>query len=213
MSEVNYKNQLAAEQARQEQDARERQEDAEWSKIVEIYDLADHEANRNVVAGYCAPDDITLSAFEFMVANGAAEQRLDWKPQKGALINQIIDLLTDPTERRHTQFTLKQERSKMSTWSTAQLRERLRKLQYAQSIAPKTADQIRADLKAHRAAQETNPKFPGWPRLPKSVVKPGTVTSVLLDAAYIRDLSSFEIRRLNEIYSPEQINARIAGRA
>jgi len=51
----------------------------------------------------------------------------------------------------------------------------------------------------------------GYPTYPKTVVRPGTVRAVPRDAAYLRSLDVWELRKENRLYGVEAVNKRLRG--
>jgi hypothetical protein len=82
------------------------------------------------------------------------------------------------------------------------------KRQIAHEMRQMTTPELKNELKAMRAAQEG--KYTGYPDLPQEMVPAGKVRAVTVDAAYIRGLSPFELRRLCRVYSVQQVNNRLA---
>jgi len=89
---------------------------------------------------------------------------------------------------------------------------RYEELKLKQQMARKSAPELRADIAAIRKSENRDNPFPGWPRLPKQIVRPGTVRAIPLDAAYIKNLDAFSLKRLMAVYGP-WVNARLNGTA
>ena len=66
-----------------------------------------------------------------------------------------------------------------------------------------------APLSEHYKALEDSRINYGSPQMPKEVYQDGKLIS--LDAATIRNMHPFEIKRLIRIYGSDQVNARLRG--
>jgi hypothetical protein len=70
------------------------------------------------------------------------------------------------------------------------------------------------EAKPHSEVQQiaasNRPNY-GYPQLPKQIVRPGTVRAVPLDAAYLRGLDTYELKKNIRLYGLEQVNSRLAG--
>jgi hypothetical protein len=139
---------------------------------------------------------------------------------KQELIQRILELIASKNGGRDGKYSalkvnggsseLDMERTKISHWSIPQLTERLEEIVRKQTLAPKPVGELKRFVaNAHADTR----KYPGFPTLGKTIVRPGTVRAIALDANYIKGLDTYELRRIIRIYSAEQINARLAGRS
>jgi hypothetical protein len=113
--------------------------------------------------------------------------------KKSEVIEEILSLLS--AHSRRDEFMLKSERIRMAHMSLDALQSRLAELKFKINAPPV------ATLKAFVAdARADTRKYSGFPELDKSV-----------DAAHIKNLSTFELKKLIRVYSVQQVNARLRG--
>jgi hypothetical protein len=132
---------------------------------------------------------------------------------KSDLIDTICSLIASTNggrDGKYDEFNLKSEKIRMSHWTISQLTNRLEEIMRKQILAVKSASELKQIVAEARADTR---KYPGFPTLGKTIVRPGTVRAVPLDAAYIKALDSFELKRFVRLYSAEQVNDRLAGRS
>jgi hypothetical protein len=127
---------------------------------------------------------------------------------KAALIDGICDLLRSPDgtgrEGKYSNFNLTALRKQMEHWEISALTARRDEIVRAQRMVKQPLPELKQIVReAHTD--------PGFPRLPKTIVPAGQVVAVPLDAAYIKKLEPWEIRRLSRIYGQAAVNARLAG--
>jgi len=145
--------------------------------------------------------DLFLSALD---ENPDAMSMLATRSQKVThrqLMEQIIDLLR-AKGKGHDEFSLRNEQRKLTMMSVSDLRARLATLQANAKMAA-------APLSEHYKALEDSRINYGSPQMPKEVYQDGKLIS--LDAATIRNMHPFEIKRLIRIYGSDQVNARLRG--
>jgi hypothetical protein len=126
---------------------------------------------------------------------------------KASLIDEISSLIASANDGRDGKYdahTLKQERAKMQHWTLPQLTQRLEEVQRRQVLSTKTATELRQIVQSAH-------KYTGYPKLGTSVVRPGTVRAVVLDAAYLRGLDVWELKKYCRLYGEAQVNARLRG--
>jgi hypothetical protein len=162
-------------------------------------------------------DDLTESDLDFMYGNLESQigkQRVPTEPeQREELIEQICSLIASANNGRdgkYDEFNLKSERTRMSHWTIPQLTNRLEEVMRKQTLVVKTTSELKQIVaEAHTDTR----KYPGFPTLGKTIVRPGTVRPVPLDAAYLKSLDSWDLKRFVRTYSAAQINDRLAGRS
>jgi hypothetical protein len=119
------------------------------------------------------------------------------------LTEQIIELLA-AKGKGHDVFTLKQEEKRLTMLSIPALRARLADLQIKAKMASIPVPALKAFVKD---AHTDKRKYPGFPELPKTVWN-GTA-HVPLNAAAIKAMDAWEIRKYSRLYSQQQLNDRI----
>lgn len=125
---------------------------------------------------------------------------------KAALIAKIMDLL-EATNNKHWQVphNVQTERTKMQFWSLEQLTARLDEVSRAQTINAMSPLERRQIVESGR-------RYVGYPQLGKTIVRPGTVRAVPLDATYLRGLDAWELKKFFRLYGTTQVNDRLADR-
>jgi len=151
------------------------------------------------------PDDFEY-ALETMPTT-ISRQRVPTEAEtKTELIQKIISALQSTNNQFwHDSFNVQSEKTKMSFWSVEELIARLDEVKRAQNLNAKPTSELKQILVAAR-------QYRGFPTLGKTIVRPGTVRAVPLDAAYLQGLDSWELRKFCRLYGTEQINDRLAGK-
>lgn len=160
-------------------------------------------------------DELTEADFDFAYGNlygnlgdkVLATQRVPTAEEtKAALIDKIIERL-QTTNNKHWQIphNVQIERAKMQFHSIEQLTARLDEIVRAQTLNALSPEERQKIVVEGR-------RYTGYPQLSKTVVRPGTVRAVPQDAAYLRSLDLWDLKRLCRLYGTEQVNARLAGR-
>jgi hypothetical protein len=127
---------------------------------------------------------------------------------KAALIDKIANLIASTNggrDGKYDQHQLKTERGKMAHWSVQQLTDRLDEVVRRQTLAAKPIAELHKIVEAGR-------KYQGYPTLGKTKVPPGKVRAVAVDAAYLKSLDPWELKKLVRLYGIDQVNDRLAGK-
>ena len=151
--------------------------------------------------------------FEYAVQNidtkGVRQHVPTPEETKAALIDKICSLLTsaDGTGRdgKFDSHSLNAERTKMNFWTVPQLTTRLEEVIRKQQLSKAPIGELQKIVQSGR-------RYEGYPQLGQSIVRPGTVHAVALDAEYLRDLDSWDLKRLCRLYGISQVNDRLAGK-
>ena len=126
---------------------------------------------------------------------------------KTALIDKICGLIASSNggrDGKHGEFSLNTERAKMVHWSVEALTDRLNEVVRKQQLNAQPIGELKRIVVEAR-------RYTGYPQLAKTVVRPGTVRAVALDAAYLRGLDGWELKKYTRLYGMDQINARLRG--
>ena len=159
-----------------------------------------------------ADDEFTPADLDFALGNMLDRLQLATQliptPEetKADLIDKIIERL-QTTNNKHWQVphNVQIERAKMQFHSLEQLTARLDEIVRAQTLnalSPEERQKIVVDAR----------RYTGYPQLGKTIVRPGTVRAVPLDAAYLRGLDAWELKKYTRLYGLTQINDRLAGK-
>ena len=184
--------------------------------VVKHPEFYDCEANRNMLFGTYGymdfTDPLSESDLDFAYGNLKTHLALQHVPTpeetKAALIDKICSLIASSNEGRDGKFdshNLNTERTKMNFWSIQELATRLEDVMRKQSLASKPIGELQQIVQSAR-------KYVGYPQLGKTVVPPGTVHAVNLNAAYLQSLDAYALKRLCRLYGIEQVNNRLAGK-
>jgi len=127
---------------------------------------------------------------------------------KEQLREEILTLLASKNGGRDGKFdayNLRSEEIRMKSWSLDALRARLNEIKVKQKMTVAPVSVLKTFVAESR--RDTS-RYPGFPQMPKEVWQDGK--TVPLNAATIKAMSSYEIRRLARIYSDRQLNTRLA---
>ena len=195
----------------QESAAAEQHFRRELERIYTKYGYDRHSANDSGILDLCDGDkwEVTLQNFEFLRANNAAaiDERLasktPLKDQEGQVIDEIISLLVGTRDA----WALEQERKRLRRDTRYDLNWLIGRRD--ELIRIRTAEK----KPAARLAKDIKPAPLGYPKIPASYVRPGTIRAVPVDREFLvsmgkNDLESF--RRWCKIYSVEAINSLLA---
>jgi hypothetical protein len=116
------------------------------------------------------------------------------------LTDQILSLLATKG-KAHDHFTLKSERTRLSTFTIPMLRERLSDLQRGAHMAGQSIQQLKQLVADARPA-------PGPPALPRQLFENGVTVDV--NAHYLRGLDAYSLKRLCRIHGVRAVNQRLA---
>jgi hypothetical protein len=180
-------------------------------QIYEKYGYDRHSANDAGILDLCDGDkwEVTLQNFEFLRDNNqeAIDARLasktPLKDQQERVIDEIISLLVGTRD----------------AWGLDQERKRLRRdSRYDLNWLIGRRDElvrIRAAEKSSVAelAKQIKPAPLGYPKIPSSYVRPGTIRAVPVDRDFLINLSNTDpeaFRRWCKIYSFEAVNSLLA---
>jgi hypothetical protein len=126
---------------------------------------------------------------------------------KQQLIEDILMLIKSKDggkDGKFDDFSLKNEEKKMASWSLDQLRARLHEVRTRQRMAAAPVSELKAYVVEQRRDLR---KYQGYPDLPQVIWQDGR--SVRLDAAGIKSLLVYEIKRLDRLYSSAQVRDRL----
>jgi hypothetical protein len=205
MSTINYENQLAAEEAKQEAARKENESRAAFDELCNLYTLRATEANFVLFKAWAYP--LTFAAGEHLIKNKVQGFTPDLTSRE-ELIQELLEAYPQG-ERRNWGI-------RMSTWSLRQLRQEKRDQQLRASL--KTGQQAKEYLAGVRKAGQTgyfDKNGVQWPRLLKTIVPRGEIQArdtreYLLHLART-DAWTFK-NRFVLIYGNEQVDAYLQGR-
>lgn len=178
----------------------------EWQKILLRWpQMVDIEANFCICQGACHPLDLTLDSITLLLENDESfvSQLVLRDPEvnKRELIDKICEHLDEMTD---AEGVVKHRRKLMGFWSLENLRKELVRIESVANLQEKSTTQLREIVRTGRSV-------PGYPVLPREVLRPGTKKPVPLDAGYIKHLDRDSLKLLIRKYSPDAVNARLRG--
>jgi hypothetical protein len=153
-------------------------------------------------------DPLNEDDFEFALGNNPSirEYGKQHVPTKNELVEDICELLRapDPSGRggRYSSFNVESVRAKMQSWSLTQLQARKDEIIRAQALNEKPLSELKTMV------HDAQPQF-GFPKLPRSFVD--GMKAVPIDAAFLKRLPSWELKKYVRIYGEFAINVRLAG--
>jgi hypothetical protein len=161
---MTYQIDLQEREAAEQAAAKERKNSEVWEVVLRTLPLdRPGEAHFRMLLDYCQ-GELTLEKVTRFFLNpprGWTLPLVSMNKAREQLIDEICELLEDPTQRRMSAYDLRQARIRyQSTYSLGQLRARLVELLLKQAWAKKSPDEIRVELAAIRAAESnvwTNP--------------------------------------------------------
>lgn len=172
------------------------------------------EANNRMIveltADWSGPEIMpTPDAFNAMLAENGEEAlsclvRRPIEKIKQQLIDDILALLASKNggrDGKFDQFNLRSEKTRMSSWSLDALRNRLQEIRVKQQMSTQPI----AALKSFVA--DSRPNTTTYPALPKTVWN-GTA-HIPLNAATIKAMDAWEIKRYSRLYGQQQLNDRL----
>jgi hypothetical protein len=187
-------------------DKRAAQEEAAmqaWGCFVAKYPQYDGEAFLIAVREDMGDSFLTADEEDFTYA--IRTSRTEFRPariptqdeKKAELIEEIISLLA--AHSRRDKIMLKSEETRMNHWSLDALENRLSELKFKIDSVSTPISDLKSLVANSRADTR---KYPGFPDLDKSV-----------DAAHIKNLSTFELKKLIRLHSVSAVNDRLAGKS
>lgn len=127
---------------------------------------------------------------------------------KPRLIERILQLIASSNNGRDgkfDEFNLKSERLRMASWTIPALTARLEEVVRKQTLSAKPIGELQQIVQSGR-------RYVGFPQLGKTIVRPGTVRAIPLDAAYLRGFDAWELKKFCRLYGTIQVNDRLAGK-
>jgi hypothetical protein len=173
-----------------------------WERFVAKHPQYDGEAFLRVVQEEMGDSFLTAGDEDFLYAfqttrTHISPHRLPTQVEaKQDLIEEILSLLA--AHSRRDEFMLKSEESRMKHMTLGALQLRLAELKYKIGAVSTPVSTLKAFVADARADTR---KYPGFPTLEKNI-----------DAAHIKNLSTFELKKLIRVHSVQQVNDRLSGR-
>lgn len=177
----------------------------QWQKILLRWpQVLDIEANFRICQGACHPLDVSLDSITLLLENDESFVRqlvvADPETIKQALVEKIAECM----DSGEGDFAIKNRKKSLSFYTLERLREELRNAQARENLREKSAAELRQIVRQGRSV-------PGYPALPREIVRPGTKKPVSLNATYIKGLDRDALKRLIRNYSADAVNARLRG--
>ncbi len=203
---MSYQSDAAVKNASDDAAARDPLNRAAFHELIARHGLlGSGEANYKLLVDYCQ-GELTVARAEFLLANPKPGFQLYFLDERDKWIEKILALLHDPSERRFTAHDSRMERVRMQYWSRMQLKQRHDELFVKQTLAQKSAAELKADLAAVRKADES--PWPGYPRLLSTTVPRGYVQAIPT-GQHLRWLAKndlFGFKKACSLYGVDQVN-------
>ena len=209
MTTVNYESKAATEQQQKNEAAQEARNREVYFEALCRWPLKEHEANYQLLLSWSGDGALSLEKIEYLIRHKPQGFNVDATTREEIIAELAQELRDGCNIRTLSDYDWKQKVLRMGTWSLRQLREERRSMRLRRELTSTQA--ARNYLTEARAVEDT--KYPGWPRMLKTVVPRGEIFSRDFNAAYIKSLDAFELKRLIAVYGSEQVNDRLAGRS
>jgi hypothetical protein len=148
----------------------------------------------------------SLELFEAAIeANPAEFNCLHKKSEKDIradLVEEIIELLRT-RGKAHSEFSLKSERTRLTTFTIPMLYQRLEDLRRAAGLASQSIQTLKQIVADGRPDQSQ------WPQLPRQMWDSAAGRHVDVNREYLKGLDAFSLKRMLRLYGP-QVNQRLA---
>ena len=174
---------------------------AVFEHVLNKYYIVEHEANYQLFLKWSPV--LTMDAADYLIKNRPEGFQIDMTNRQ-ALIEELVELLRDPTERRMTAHDLHTKTVQLAGKTLAELRAYRRSLTFKQEHA--TAESARDYLRTQRSY--ARPKYAGYEDMPATITIPGeAVARSAKDALqwYARNDFWFFKNRLVPKYGSQQI--------
>jgi hypothetical protein len=169
------------------------------------------EFRENMLGAFFTADDADWQYALNMIDTRYLRQHVNTPDEtKAELTDKICELLRNPnggtSGGKYSDLDLSAFRkNKAPFMSISELTAKLEQIVRSQTIAKQPMSETKQILVSAR-------KYQGYPTLGKTVVPPGQVHAIQQDAAYLKSLDSWELKRLCRLYGVEQVNNRLAGK-
>ncbi len=177
----------------------------EWQKILLRWpQIRDIEANLNICQIACRPLDVTVDGIALLLEDESFVSQLSLaEPEtiRREIIDKIAEYLEEMTD---AEGVVKHRRKLMAFWTLEALRKELARIESVHTLQGKSTTELRQIVRQSRSV-------PGYPVLPREIVRPGTIKPVPLDASYIKRLDRELLKKLIRMYSADAVNARLRG--
>jgi hypothetical protein len=207
---MDYETKVATDKAAKATAELEKRNREVFFEVLCLFPLNDNEANYKLLLAWSGDGVITLEKAEYLIKRKPAGFKLSLTTRE-RIIEELGELLRNGcSEKVLSAHDFKMWKFRAGTWSLRQLREYRRELALKRTLD--TAQKARNYLTEVREG-ETEKRYPGFPQLLTTVVPRGEVFSRPLDAAYLKSLDAYELKRLCQVYGSEQVTDRLNGRS
>jgi hypothetical protein len=167
MSTITYEQKFRQQEAARNAAELDRKNRAVFGHILNKYYIREHEANYQMFLKF-AGTLLTMDAADYLMKNRPEGFQIDMTTRQ-ALIEELVELLRDPTERRMTTHDLHTKTVQLAGKTLAELRAYRRSLTFKQEHA--TAESARDYLRTQRGY--ARPKYVGYEDMPLTLTIPG----------------------------------------
>jgi hypothetical protein len=165
MSTISYEEKVRADEAARKAAALDQKNRAVFEYLLAKYPIKEHEANYKLFLQWSAV--LTMDAADYLMKNKPEGFQPDMTTRV-ALVEELVEMLRDSTERRMTAHDLHIRTVQLASKTLAELRAERRKLLFKQEHT--TAESAREYLRSIRYAR---PKYQGYEDMPATITLPG----------------------------------------
>ena len=166
MSTITYEQKFREQEAARKKAELDKKNRSVFEHVLNKYYIVEHEANYQLFLKWSPV--LTMDAADYLIKNRPEGFQIDMTTRQ-ALIEELVELLRDPTERRMTAHDLHTKTVQLARKTLAELRQYRRSLTFKQEH--QTADSAREYLKSVRNC--ARPKYVGYEDMPLTLTIPG----------------------------------------
>ena len=203
MSTITYEQKFRQQEAARKTAELDRKNRAVFGHILNKYYIREHEANYQMFLEF-AGTLLTMDAADYLMKNRPEGFQVDMTSRQ-ALIEELVELLRDPAERRMTEHDLHTKTVQLAGKALAELRAYRRQLLFKADHP--TKESAEAYLKSVRNYARS--RYPGYDDLPATITLPGEAVARSAKDALLwlskNDFWTFKNRYMPK-FGSEQIN-------
>jgi hypothetical protein len=185
----------------------------QWQAILLRWpNIQDCEANFYICQQACRPLDITVDGIALLLDDespvGLVHQLSlgNVDTIKRELIEQIVEYLDgkQSPNPETDRYTVQNRRKVMAFWSLDALRQEAYRLKNVAALQGKSRAELRDIIKQNQSATT------GYPALPTTIVRPGSIKPIPLSGDYIKRLDREDLKKMIRLYGCDSVNQRLA---
>jgi hypothetical protein len=202
MSAITYEQKFRKQEAARKKAELDKKNRSVFEHVLNKYYIVEHEANYQLFLKWSPV--LTMDAADYLMKNRPEGFQVDMTTRQG-LIEELVEMLRDPTERRMTEHDLHVRTVQLTGKTLAELRAYRRQLLFKADHPTKESAQ--AYLKSVRNYARS--RYPGYDDLPATITLPGEAVARSAKDALLwlskNDFWTFKNRYIPK-FGSEQIN-------